>query len=174
MDEVSSECSSSPGSKTPSLVARLMGLDLLPENSSPRTSLSSPRPSSSSSHATPSNPLSKLSSHKISTRSLPTTPRVSTATRPSTEVDYHHRLSLQTNKENRRKYDENTSEYAKQIAQQVRENISRRVGVDITNTLKRKEQRRDECLVVLKPKRTSPPSSAISDHGKRILLGNLL
>ncbi|KAI3699148.1 hypothetical protein L2E82_43218 [Cichorium intybus] len=44
-------------SKTPSLVARLMGLDLLPENTSPRTSLSSPRPSSSSSHATPSNPL---------------------------------------------------------------------------------------------------------------------
>ncbi|CAI9273996.1 unnamed protein product [Lactuca saligna] len=163
MDEVSSECSSSPGSKTPSLVARLMGLDLLPENSSPRTSLSSPRPSSSSSHATPSNPLSKLSSHKISTRSLPATPRISTAARPSTEVDYHHRLSLQTTKENRRKYGESTtSEYAKQIAQQVRENISRRVGADITNTMKRKEHRRDECLVVLKPKRQSPPPSAIN------------
>lgn len=163
MDEVSSECSSSPGSKTPSLVARLMGLDLLPENSSPRTSLSSPRPSSSSSHATPSNPLSKLSSHKISTHSLPATPRISTAARPSTEVDYHHRLSLQTTKENRRKYGESsTSEYAKQIAQQVRENISRRVGADITNTMKRKEHRRDECLVVLKPKRQSPPPSAIN------------
>ncbi|KAI3720775.1 hypothetical protein L2E82_31768 [Cichorium intybus] len=173
MDDVSSECSSSPGTKTPSLVARLMGLDLLPENSSPRTSLSSPRPSSSSSHATPSNPLSKFSSHKISTRSLPATPRISTAARPSAEVDYHHRLSLQTNKENRRKYDETTSEYAKQIAQQVRENISRRVGADITNTVKRKEQRRDECLVVLKPKRPSPPSSAISDFHQGINYGHV-
>ncbi|KAI3749011.1 hypothetical protein L6452_12518 [Arctium lappa] len=156
MDDVSSECSSStsPGTKTPNLVARLMGLDLLPENSSPRPSLSSPRPSSSSSHATPLNPLSKLSSnsnkHQTATRSLPVTPRMSTA------ADYHHhRLSLEIKKEN-------SSEYAKQIAKQVRENISRRVGVDITNTMKNKEERRDQCLVVLKPKRRSssisPPS----------------
>ncbi|XP_071735968.1 uncharacterized protein [Rutidosis leptorrhynchoides] len=141
--DVSSECSSSsPSTKTPSLVARLMGLDLLPENSSPRTSLSSPRPSSSS------------SSHKLIARSLPVTPRASTGSRTtSAEVDYHHRHSLQGNKENRRRFDENTSEYAKQIAKQVRENISRRVGADITNTPNKKEQRRDELLVVLKPKR---------------------
>ncbi|XP_071707886.1 uncharacterized protein [Rutidosis leptorrhynchoides] len=147
--DVSSECSSSsPSTKTPSLVARLMGLDLLPENSSPRTSSSSPRPSSSSSHATPSNRLSKiLSSHnKLNARSLPVTPRASTGTRTSTEVDYHHRLSLQSNKENRRKFDENTNEYAKQLAKQVRENISRRVGADITNTLDKKEQRRSTPL----------------------------
>ncbi|KAI7728125.1 hypothetical protein M8C21_028627 [Ambrosia artemisiifolia] len=153
MEDMSSECSSSsPSTKTPTLVARLMGLDLLPENSSPRGSLSSPRGSSSSSHATPINPLSKLSSHKYNARSLPTTPRVSTAQRTSTEADYHHRLSLQINKENKRRYDENTSEYAKQIAKQVRENISRRVGADITN---KKEHRRDELLVVLKPNRPS-------------------
>ncbi|KAI3519528.1 hypothetical protein L1887_08724 [Cichorium endivia] len=59
------------------------------------------------------------------------------------------------------------------IAQQVRENISRRVGADITNTVKRKEQRRDECLVVLKPKRPSPPSSAISDFHQGINYGNV-
>nr|XP_043634982.1 uncharacterized protein LOC122606087 isoform X2 [Erigeron canadensis] len=174
-NDASSECSSSSpaGTKTPSLVARLMGLDLLPENaSSPRPSLSSPRPSSSSSHhpTTPLNPLlSKLSSIKnnYNTRSLPVTPRASTTGRPSTEVvdyDHHHRLSLQGNKENKRRYDHEsttTSEYAKQIAKQVRENISRRVGADITNTSKnKKEHRRDEFLVVLKPKRPSPLSSA--------------
>lgn len=166
MDDVSSECSStSPGTKTPNVVARLMGLDLLPENSSPRPSLSSPRPSSSSSHATPLNPLSKLSSNKHqTTRSLPVTPRISTAARPSsTDVDYLHRLSLQINKENK-------SEYAKQIAKQVRENISRRVGVDITNTMKKKEERRDQCLVVLKPKRRSSSPSATSKENEPPLL----
>ncbi|KAK9060917.1 hypothetical protein SSX86_018097 [Deinandra increscens subsp. villosa] len=154
MEDISSECSSSsPSTKTPSLVARLMGLDLLPESSSPRASLSSPRVSSSS-------------SSKCTTRSLPVTPRISSATLPrrSTEVNvYHHRLSLQTNQENKRRYDENTSEYAKQIAKQVRENISRRVaGADITNSVKKNEHRRDEYLVVLKPKRPSPPPSATS------------
>lgn len=180
MEDVSSECSSSSpaGTKTPNLVARLMGLDLLPENSSPRPSLSSPRPSSSSSHATPAlNPLSKLSSHKNNTRSLPATPRISTAARPSTEVDYNHRLSLQINNkaENKRTYDESTSEYAKHIAKQVRESISRRVGADITNTMKKqKEQRRDELLVVLKPKRPSPPSSAtVIDKSRNLDQGHL-
>ncbi|KAJ9539690.1 hypothetical protein OSB04_026196 [Centaurea solstitialis] len=150
MDDVSSESSTtSPATKTPNVVARLMGLDLLPENSSPRTSSSSPRPSSSSSYQTPLNPLSKLSSRNHqTTHSLPVTPRMSTA-----DHHHHHRLSLQMNKEN--------SDYAKEIAKQVRENISRRVGGDITNTMKKKEEvRRDQCLVVLKPKRRSvlPPA----------------
>ncbi|KAJ0558867.1 hypothetical protein HanIR_Chr07g0341071 [Helianthus annuus] len=141
-EDVSSECSTSPSTKTPNLVARLMGLDLLPDYSSPRSSLTSPRPSSSS-------------YKKNITRSLPATPRISTAARPSTENDdhHHHRLSLQI-------IDESTSEYAKKIAKQVRENISRRVGVDITNNVKKREQRRDEHLVVLKPKRQSQPLTA--------------
>nr|GEW94523.1 hypothetical protein [Tanacetum cinerariifolium] len=173
-NDVSSECSSSPSTKTPSLVARLMGLDLLPENSSPRTSLSSPRPSSSSSYyATPLNPLSKLSSRKNNVRSLPTTPRASTGARSSThEVDYHHRFSLQVNnnKENKRRYDhESKSEYAKQYVQQLKENISRRVGADITNTTTKREQRRDECLVVLKPKRPSTLSSTATIDKSRNL-----
>lgn len=168
-DDLSSECSSSPGTKTPNLVARLMGLDLLPE-------YSSPRPSSSS---TPVN------SHHRS-RSLPATPRISTASRRSTDNDYHHRLSLQIDKENcnscrgqeheslqmkmarrrsellvNRQDDEHTSQYAKQIANQVRERISRRLGTDITNTMSpatrlNNEQRRDSNLVLLKPKKQPP------------------
>ncbi|KAK1409175.1 hypothetical protein QVD17_35700 [Tagetes erecta] len=174
-EDASSECSSSsPSTKTPNLVARLMGLDLLPENSSPRPSSSSPRISSSSSYTTPLNPLSKLSSSSLKynhTRSLPSTPRVSTAG-PGVEVDYNHRFSL---KENKRRYDESTSEYAKQIAKQVKENISRRVGADITNNSLRKNNeyyRRDEYLVVLKPKRpssSSPPPSAVATDKSRNL-----
>ncbi|XP_076908791.1 uncharacterized protein LOC143565814 [Bidens hawaiensis] len=166
-EDLSSECSS-PSTKTPTLVARLMGLDLLPENSSPRVS-------SSSSCTTPSNPLLKLSSNKYnSTRSLPVTPRLSTGdipSRPPTEADYHHRLSLQINKENKRRYDEGSSEYAKQIAKQIRENISRRVaGADITNTgYKSKEHRRDEFLVVLKPNRPSSGSKANAVNKSRNL-----
>ncbi|XP_076953070.1 uncharacterized protein LOC143627056 [Bidens hawaiensis] len=169
-EDISSECRSSPSTKTPTLVARLMGLDLLPENSSPRVS-------SSSSCATPSNPLLKLSSNKYnnSTRSLPVTPRLSTGdirSRPSIEAaDYHHRLSLQINKENKRRYDEGSSEYAKQIAKQIRENISRRVaGADITNTgYKSKEHRRDEFLVVLKPNTPSSGSTANAVNKSRNL-----
>ncbi|KAI3508224.1 hypothetical protein L1887_23230 [Cichorium endivia] len=172
-EDLSSEYSSSPSTKTPNLVARLMGLDLLPE-------YSSPRPSSSSTTA---------NTHHHS-RSLPATPRISTASRRSTDNDYHHRLSLQMDKENcnsykrqeheslemkmarrrselllRRQDDEQTSDqYAKQIANQVRERISRRLGTDITNTMsqtttRNKEQRRDSNLVVLKPKKpTTLPS----------------
>ncbi|KAL8253173.1 hypothetical protein R6Q59_036866 [Mikania micrantha] len=154
-DEVSSECSSSPGTKTPNLVARLMGLDLLPE-------YSSPRPSSSS---TPAN------SHHLS-RSLPATPRVSTSCRRSTDNDYQNRLSLQIQKENcnrkkmarrrseipvNRQDDDLKTQYAKQITNQVRERISRRLGTDITNTISSagsKDRRRDSDLVLLKPKKS--------------------
>jgi len=75
----------------------------------------------------------------------------------SRKTDFdHHRLSLQINKENnlggedfelprfsfsKRKIDENSckspSQYAKQIVKQVKESVvSRKVGQDITNTLK--------------------------------------
>lgn len=179
-DDFSSEFSSSPGIKTPNLVARLMGLDLLPESSSP---------SSSSLHSC-SNPQSKSRLHPhiqnlkedirsrksrskncsegdfSGTRSLPETPRISSARR--SDVD-HHRYSLQINKENNNEEiefssyltakmsrrivqeDENRSpgHYARKIVKQVKENISRRIGTDITNTVKNREQRRDQQLVVL-------------------------
>nr|XP_043618103.1 uncharacterized protein LOC122589847 [Erigeron canadensis] len=151
-DDISSECSSSPGTKTPGLVARLMGLDLLPEYSSPRPSSSSTTP---------------VNSHHRSS-SLPTTPRMSTASRRSTDNEYHHRLSLQVDKENDMKMTRRKSEeYAKQIANQVRERINRRLGTDITNTVsttKNKEQRRDSNLVLLKPKKVvaRTPASALA------------
>ncbi|XP_076952783.1 uncharacterized protein LOC143626662 [Bidens hawaiensis] len=162
-DELS-ECSSSPGTKTPNLVARLMGLDILPEYSSPRASSSS-TPATSHHH----------------TRSLPTTPRMSTVSRWSTDnIDHnhHHRLSLQINKENynnksnsnnnnnsnnnvgqrrldimvNRQVDHLKTQYAKEITNQ----ISRRLGTDITNTLstaKSIDRRIDSDLVLLKPKK---------------------
>ncbi|KAL6977643.1 hypothetical protein U1Q18_026434 [Sarracenia purpurea var. burkii] len=117
-DDFYSECSNSPGAKTPNLVARLMGLDLLPHSCSP---------SSSSSNPSTSNPPLKplLRPHQLQilnhdfrsrqlvqtrqivgktlfdddiagARSLPETPRISSERRS----DVDHRLSLQINKEN--------------------------------------------------------------------------
>ncbi|XP_028768561.1 uncharacterized protein LOC114726162 [Neltuma alba] len=116
----------SPGTKTPTLVARLMGLDLLPDAQSP----SSSSPSSSSTTTTSSSCLSATKSqvnshlhhhqhqhrhlrprqHNViitkprhsmddsiaASRFLPDTPRISSARRS----DVEHRLSLQINKEN--------------------------------------------------------------------------
>ncbi|KDP22348.1 hypothetical protein JCGZ_26179 [Jatropha curcas] len=151
-----------------------MGLDLLPDQAySPI--------SSSSNLGTPNNPVgkshlnhhlrrrqplqSKTSSHRNSldgdhfsgTRSLPETPRISSARRS----DVEHRLSLQINKENlspgeemilsrisslKRKElkieEENRSpgHYARQIVKQVKESVSRKVGLDITNTVRNKQE----------------------------------
>ncbi|CAI9762386.1 unnamed protein product [Fraxinus pennsylvanica] len=169
----------SPGTKTPNLVARLMGLDLLPECGSPAfSSSSSLNPSKTKSHLHSRNLIqSRSRSSRISysdddisingARSLPETPRISSARR--SDVDHHHRLSLQINKENigqdyeysavkkiatRRgivqENDQNRSpgNYAKQIVKQVKESFNRKVGLqDITNTIKNKEQRRDENLL---------------------------
>ncbi|KAJ6876186.1 hypothetical protein NC652_035526 [Populus alba x Populus x berolinensis] len=179
----SSEISSSPGTKTPNLVARLMGLDLLPDHLT-----YSPSHSSSSTLGTPnlppksyfqyrhcrpqqprhrskrSSPRSCTLDHDFSgTRSVPETPRISSARRS----DVEHRLSLQINKENagedlvlprfsslERKElkveDENRSpgHYARQIVKQVKESVSRKAGMDITNTVINREQtrRRDQEL----------------------------
>ncbi|KAI3783906.1 hypothetical protein L1987_42996 [Smallanthus sonchifolius] len=164
-DDISSECSNSPGTKTPNLVARLMGLDLLPE-------YSSPRPSSSST----------LTNSHHHTRSLPATPRLSTASRRSTDNNYHHRLSLQIDKENcnscrsrseipvNRQEDDLKTQYAKQITNQVRERISRRLGTDITNTISPAVtlERRDSDLVLLKPKK-SPAVKSKPDDSTQLL-----
>ncbi|KAF2315704.1 hypothetical protein GH714_040233 [Hevea brasiliensis] len=187
-DSSSSEISSSPSTKTPNLVARLMGLDLLPDQSY--------SPTSSSSTLGPPNPLgkshlqhhcrrrqflqSKTSSHRSGldsdfsgTRSLPETPRISSARRS----DVEHRLSLQINKESlssneelvlsrisslKRKElkteEENRSpgHYAREIVKQVKERVSRKVGLDITNTVKNRDQAsRDELISQLKSKKVS-------------------
>ncbi|XP_060203488.1 uncharacterized protein LOC132631807 [Lycium barbarum] len=119
--DISSECSSSSpaGTKTPTLVARLMGLDLLPENNSPRISISTTcntkshsknvvnnhQYSNSSKNRRFSNFESSDTNYITGTLSLPETPRISLARRSDVEHhhhqhQHHHRLSLQINKEN--------------------------------------------------------------------------
>ncbi|KAH6809625.1 hypothetical protein C2S51_027408 [Perilla frutescens var. frutescens] len=155
------ECSvdSPAGTKTPSLVARLMGLDLLPESNSPSISSISKTKSQSKSI----NRCFYEDDINVGARSLPETPRISSARRSDVEY-HHHRLSLQINKDNTTRprsfqhQDENRSpgHYAKQIVKQVRESVSRRVvGLDITNT---HETRRDQNLLKCSKKNTSTSS----------------
>ncbi|CAJ1977118.1 unnamed protein product [Sphenostylis stenocarpa] len=174
--DLSSEISVSPGTKTPTLVARLMGLDLLPDaHSSSSPCLSTPNLHRQRQHI-------KIIKHRNSTGSdfLPETPRMFSARRS----DVEHRLSLQINKENRvpyedfevplsfskRKYDENNSRspshYARQIVKQVKESVSRKVGRDITNTAKNREQGKEECVSQFKFKKSPKTSVNESSPGK--------
>ncbi|KAL1555043.1 hypothetical protein AAHA92_15529 [Salvia divinorum] len=110
-DDVWSECNS-PGSKTPSVVARLMGLDLLPQ---PQCT------------ASPSRKDTALLQIDVA-RSLPETPRTSSSSRKS-DVE-RHRLSHQINKEN-----------VFSTGRHDRDDKSiRSVGLDITNTYNRKSK----------------------------------
>ncbi|XP_039690854.1 uncharacterized protein [Medicago truncatula] len=159
LTDLSSEISTSPGTKTPTLVARLMGLDLLPNPNSPSFSSPLSTPNSQGKN----NIIQHLHQVRTKQQQFQTKARnsidSSEITRMSssrkTEFD-HHRLSLQINKENniggedfelprfsfsKRKIDENSykssNHYAKQIVKQVKESVvSRKVGQDITNTLK--------------------------------------
>ncbi|XP_039046493.1 uncharacterized protein LOC120186682 isoform X2 [Hibiscus syriacus] len=171
--DIYSEISSSPGTKTPTLVARLMGLDILPETHSP----------SFSSHLKPiSGHRRSLDSYIRGTRSLPETPRISSSSRRS-NVDLHHRLSLQINKENmsateksmisrlralkRKEHnhedenDKSPGQYARQIVKQVKASVGRKVGTDITNTVRNREQAREELVSHFKYKSSGKPSIAV-------------
>ncbi|XP_028756342.1 uncharacterized protein LOC114715650 [Neltuma alba] len=187
--DLSSEISNSPCTKTPTLVARLMGLDLLPDVQSP--------PSSSSCISTPNTqgnsrlhrykqrqniltkPRKSTGSDIAPSRSLPETPRISSARRS----DADPRLSLQINKENlglgeeselprfsfsKRKFEEQScrspSHYARQIVKQVKESVSRRVGLDITNTVKSREQPKEELLVQIRVKKSPKASLKVKDE----------
>ncbi|XP_068635926.1 uncharacterized protein [Aristolochia californica] len=91
----------SQGSKTPNLVARLMGLDLLPDETSSATSSPIYRRSSrkhGQSHQSFKHRenIFTCSKYESGSRSLPDTPRISSARRS----DVDPRLSLQLNKEN--------------------------------------------------------------------------
>ncbi|XP_009802125.1 protein LONGIFOLIA 1-like isoform X1 [Nicotiana sylvestris] len=183
-DDFSSEYSScSPGPKTPTLVARLMGL----ENYSPLSNISTINNTpTSTSHCKSLLVQKQVQGLNITgTVSLPETPRVSSESRRS-DVEYHHRLSLQINKENigeesqgsayqyngkkmaRRRRDdklkqddENTSPgyYARQIVKQVKERVSRKVGHDITNTVTSKD---DNNVVLLNSNNyASVPNSTV-------------
>ncbi|CAH9069819.1 unnamed protein product [Cuscuta europaea] len=179
-DLSSSECSSSSpgGAKTPSLVARLMGLDLLPENNNGCSPASM-----CSSREDRARYLLRDQHRRSGTSSLPETPRGSLARKSDGDRHHrhhhnHHRLSLQINKENmilgsedemgrgrfsssiaekrnrNREHRENVSEMVKY----VKESVSRKVGQDITNyttkdrNVGRKEHRLDtDQVVLLKP-----------------------
>ncbi|KFK27948.1 hypothetical protein AALP_AA8G452200 [Arabis alpina] len=154
----------SPSVKPPTLVARLMGLDLVPDNYK-----SSPTPSSSSacsslidlktrtSHTNKHRHYSlQRNSIDGGTRSLPETPRISLGRRSVDVNCYEHQrssLHLRDNNNNNNvkftrvkemkihedKENRSPREYARQIVMQLKENVSRRrrMGTDITNTTTR-------------------------------------
>ncbi|KAL6526948.1 hypothetical protein OROGR_016038 [Orobanche gracilis] len=166
-NSISSDCS--PGTaKTPNLVARLMGLDLLPEcNNSPSFSCPNSKPGSKKiSHIFNQN----RSKTCFSDDDIAVGARSSSARR--SDFEYHsHRLSLQINKENNGEFaisgkmrgrsgkfrqDENTrlsaGHFVKQVVNQVTEKAGRKVGLtDITNNTNYREEkektlRRDQNL----------------------------
>ncbi|XAR71760.1 hypothetical protein NMG60_11018169 [Bertholletia excelsa] len=187
-DDLSSESGESPAANTPSLVARLMGLDPLPGASSPASAVSS-GPNKSN-----LNPLKRrdrilLDRDVSGCRSLPETPRISLARRSESDVD-RHRFSLQINKENvygdlefsrssintsftkyRRRegrYEDeirSPGHYARQIVKQVKESVSRKVGLDVTNIIRNRDnnENRDDDIVLLKSKRSSRGLSRNTD-----------
>ncbi|KAF6160392.1 hypothetical protein GIB67_019161 [Kingdonia uniflora] len=179
----------SPGAKTPGLVARLMGLDLLPDNQPPSSPLVHCKRSKTVHRyrecedvLQSGKPLQNRANHlkceiTSGSRSLPDTPRISSARRSDVDPS---RLSLQINKENviaseefdklRRKdwrfIDEETkspSHYARQIVKQVKESVTRRVGLsDITNNTTRTKSTNvvvdTQTLKSKKPKQITKPS----------------
>uniref|UniRef100_A0A7N0T666 DUF3741 domain-containing protein n=1 Tax=Kalanchoe fedtschenkoi TaxID=63787 RepID=A0A7N0T666_KALFE len=178
-EEVSEGSLCSPGVKTPSLVVRLMGLDMLPETNSPA------EPHSACAARLLSHSRRKYvdrsSDHLISgTQSLPESPRLSLARK--SDVDIHHRLSLEVNKEgddmdmmckrremikslvqNSEAEGWSPGHYAKQIVKQAKERAGRRAGLaEITNTVRNRseeDQKRDEHRLSAAAVKTRRPSS---------------
>lgn len=160
-----------PGTRTPTLVARLMGLDLLPESHSP----SFQAKSRLIHHIQPSKSGHRSSLHgdmRSGTRSLPETPRPSSARR--SDVDHHHRLSLQINKENMSACEELVmsrlsslkmkklkNEY--EIVEQVKERLKRKVGMNITNAVRNRQRDREELVSKFKLKRIARALTKVAD-----------
>ncbi|GLT36024.1 hypothetical protein SLA2020_104290 [Shorea laevis] len=185
-NDLSSEISSSPATKTPTLVARLMGLDLLPDCSHLPSASSTPKSlhhNAQCRKTLPTKHRNSLDGDIRGTRSLPETPRLSAARR--SDVDLYHRLSLQINKENmspseelvlsrlaslkrkeQKTEDENRTpgHYSRQTVKQVKENVSRKVGMDITNTVRNREATREELVIQFKAKKISNASAKVSEH----------
>lgn len=189
--DISSEISRSPCTKTPTLVARLMGLDIFPDAQSPSSSsscVSTPNTHGNSSlHHYKQRQSSILTKHRKSTgsdiaptRSLPETPRISSARRSDAD---HHRLSLQINKENmglgedlelprfsfsKRKLEEQNcrspSHYARQIVKHVKDSVTRKVGLDITNTVKTREHPKEELVLQIRVKKSPKTSLKVIDE----------
>ncbi|XP_057798496.1 uncharacterized protein LOC131014522 [Salvia miltiorrhiza] len=118
LDEISTSDCNSPGTKTPSVVARLMGLDLLPHPECTSPSITKSRKDTAL--------LQIYAAH-----SLPETPRTSSSSRKS-DVE-RHRLSLQLNKENA--FSPSDGGRLRQDDKKIRS-----VGLDITNTHRNSDQ----------------------------------
>ena len=113
-DHIKQDDSSSEGARTPNLVARLMGLDILPESPNPNTPRSSHSHSvRSSPHVTSSStppnirrstrktrPRSSYNNDVPGPKSLSETPSSSSSSKHTSHVLERHRLSLEFNKEN--------------------------------------------------------------------------
>ncbi|XP_058739970.1 uncharacterized protein LOC131612176 [Vicia villosa] len=176
---------SSPGTKTPTLVARLMGLDLLPDANSPSSSSSSSlsTPSRQSHyHTRPKPDKIKIMKHRHSTdsvimRSLPETPRLSSERTSSSFVE--HRLSLQINKENMINHGEDLDTPPRfsfsKIRKHVKESVGgRKVGKDITNNpikntkQQEQEQEKEDFVGQIKFKKPLKPLKPLeeSNQGK--------
>ncbi|XP_052210577.1 uncharacterized protein LOC127813574 isoform X2 [Diospyros lotus] len=136
----------SPMARTPNLVARLMGLDLLPDPQTPVQNLKQEfglrqPPSTGRSRSSRS---ILLDADIIGSRSLPETPRMSAARRS----DVDHRFSLQINKENVGASQELEQISAERMKQVIESRVGRKFGMDLSNNLRNRDQRRDGNLVV--------------------------
>ncbi|KAL9225273.1 hypothetical protein vseg_001219 [Gypsophila vaccaria] len=108
VEDTMSQSSCSPSSaRTPTLVARLMGLDILPEstNTTPRSSSSYTHIASSTPPSRPTKTRTKSHSKNNDIQGRPKTPNFSSSPAPSQrrksmDIVENHRLSLQINKEN--------------------------------------------------------------------------
>ncbi|KAL4296254.1 hypothetical protein GQ457_12G007200 [Hibiscus cannabinus] len=142
-----------PGTKTPTLVARLMGLDLLPETPQP---MSLYQTSSTDGDV------------RVGTRSLPVTPRTSSAR--WSDVDRHHpRLSLQIDTENMSTADELIMSRLSSLVKRkelrrecetVKQRVTRKVGMNITNAARNRE----ELVSHFKHKKISRALTKVADN----------
>ncbi|CAA7060246.1 unnamed protein product [Microthlaspi erraticum] len=128
----SSDICNLPRTKTPNVVARLMGLDLLPDNLDLNTS---------------SRTRQRLYENVSGTRSLPVSPRVSSARKSDSDI---RRLSLQLNIENKHeefrcwrmkdsKQDEQSQSPRRAVKQIKEKVIPRRVAMDMTNLVENRK-----------------------------------
>lgn len=162
LNDISLNLCSSPSANTPNLVARLMGLDHLPESFSPSLLSLDPSKISKSHHKEficrkihSINGRYSLDIDIYGCRSLPESPRVSTSRR--SDVD-QHRLSFQSCKETISKSMvddfEPLRKNKKMKKDNGREGLGRKFGTNISNNVRNKEQRRDHVLLTT-PKKPS-------------------
>lgn len=185
LNDFSSEMNS-PGTKTPTLVARLMGLELLPNENSPTFSSCLSTPNSQGKNITQNFHRVRTKQH-IQTKHRNSIDSSEISSTRKSDVDYyHHRLSLQINKENlcedlelprfsfskKKIHDENnssnksSSHYARQIVKQIKESVTRKVGQDITNNNLKNKEFVEQSRIKKSSKTSLKPLDEFSSEGK--------